>query len=254
MTSDNRRSLLLTLRFDGTNYHGWQVQQNAVTVQQTLQNAIEAVFGVREGVVGCSRTDAGVHAEMFCVGFKTDSSMDCEQIIKALNFHLPCDIGVYACREVSAKFHPRYSCVTKRYVYRIWNSPHKNPFTRERYMHYPYPLDADSLHEVSQSFVGTHDFCGFASSGHSVEDTVRTVKAFNVTRCGDEVFFRVEADGFLYNMVRIMVGTLLDIAAGKIAASDLPQIILSGERANAGKTAPACGLYLERVNYPNDID
>lgn len=243
------RKLLLTLRFDGGAYHGWQVQQNGVSVQETLQNALEGVFGTRYGVTGCSRTDAGVHANMYCCCFCTESEMASEKVIAALNAWLPADIGVYCCREVPDEFHPRYSCVSKEYIYRIWNSPYRNPFLYGRSLHCKYPLDEKALAREAAAFVGTHDFKSFASSGGSVCDTVRTVKRFEVERYGDEVVFSVEANGFLYNMVRIMVGTLLDISAGKIEKGSIREIIDTGDRSRAGATVPPQGLYLNRVYY-----
>ncbi len=243
------RRLLLTLRFCGGAYHGWQVQKNAVTVQQRVQDAVEAVFGVREDLTGCSRTDAGVHANMYCCCFCTASAMPCEKIICALNAFLPKDIAAYDCREVAEDFHARYSCVSKEYIYKIWNAKHRNPFSEGRYLWWKYPLNEKMLNDEAKAFIGTFDYKGFSSAGSSVEDTVRTVKSFSAERNGDEVIFRVEADGFLYNMVRIMAGTLLDISSGKIPAGELRDIILSCDRSRAGVTAPAHGLYLNRVNY-----
>lgn len=240
----------MTMRFDGSAYHGWQVQKNAVTVQETLQDAIEKALGRRENVTGCSRTDAGVHANMYCCNFRTESKKGCETVVRALNAWLPRDIGVYDCREAPEDFHARYSCVSKEYRYVIWNSPYKNPFYQNRALHLKAPLlDADMLNEEAARFVGTFDYKAFASTGHSVVDTVRTVTACRVERLGDEVIFTVRADGFLYNMVRIMAGTLLDAARGGIAGGEIRDIILSGDRGRAGATAQACGLYLNRVNY-----
>lgn len=243
------RNLLLTLRYDGTAYHGWQVQENAVTVQQTLQDAIEAVFGARLPVIGCSRTDAGVHAKMFCVNFRTDSAIPCERIPYALNAHLPDDVGVYACRQVPDDFHARYSCVSKRYRYVIRNSPFRDPFLVGRAAVVPFPLDEALMHAQAQAFVGTHDFASFAAAGGSVEDTVRTVRDASVRRDGKTVLFEVEADGFLYHMVRIMAGTLLDIAGGKLPRGCIPEILHALDRSRAGVTAPPQGLYLQSVQY-----
>jgi tRNA pseudouridine38-40 synthase len=243
------RNLLLTLRYDGSAYHGWQVQENAVTVQQTLQDAIEAVFGDRLPVTGCSRTDAGVHAKMFCVNFRTDSALACDRIPYALNAHLPDDIGVYACRQVPDDFHARYSCVSKQYVYVIRNSPFRDPFAVGRAATVRWPLDEDMLHREAQAFCGTHDFAAFAAAGGSVEDTVRTVHEARVRRDGETVCFEVRADGFLYNMVRIMVGTLLDVASGKLPQGSIPEILRSLDRSRAGVTAPPQGLYLQSVQY-----
>lgn len=244
----------LTLRYDGTRYHGWQVQPNGVTVQQTLQDAIEAVTGVRAGVTGCSRTDAGVHAAMFCCAFETDSALSGDKMVAALNAHLPNDIAVYACDAVADGFHPRYDAQGKRYVYRIWNSPVRNPFEAPYALHYKYPLDVARLNAAAADFVGTHDFAAFCAAGSTVEDTVRTVRRCEVTRQGDRVLFTVEADGFLYNMVRIMVGTLLDMASGRIAYEAIPAILASGKREKAGATAPACGLFLDTVYYKDEND
>ncbi len=237
------------MRYDGSAYHGWQVQQNAVTVQQVFQDAVEKLTGVRENVTGCSRTDSGVHALMYCCNFRTDSGISAEKMPFALNAHLPDDIAVYGCSEVSEDFHARYSCTSKRYVYKIWNTPYRNPFCNGRYLVYPKHLDEKELDKAAKAFIGTHDFCGFASAGGSVEDTVRTVTDCSLKRYGDEVHFEVEANGFLYNMVRIMVGTVLSAAEGKIDVNAIPDIIESKDRERAGFTAPAHGLYLKEVNY-----
>ena len=241
--------ILLTLRYDGTAYHGWQVQPNARTVQETLQNAIEAVTGVRAGVIGCSRTDAGVHADMFCCTFDTDSPLRGNKLASALNFHLPSDVAVYNATEVDPDFHPRYDARGKRYVYRIWNGAQRHPIYARYALHRNRPLDVALLDTAARAYVGTHDFAAFCAAGSDVQDTVRTVRYAGVERRGDMVLFTVEADGFLYNMVRIMVGTLLDIADGRIEAHQLPAIIDSRERTLAGATAPAVGLCLQQVFY-----
>ncbi len=241
--------ILLTLRYDGTAYHGWQVQPNGVTVQQVLQDAIQAVTGVRSGVIGCSRTDAGVHADMFCCTFDTASPLRGNKLASALNFHLPHDVAVYAATEVAADFHPRYHATGKRYVYRIWNGAQRHPVYERYALHRNQPLDVELLDRAAADFVGTHDFAAFCGAGSSVEDTVRTVRRCSVERQGDLVLFTVEGDGFLYNMVRIMVGTLLDIAAGRLAADSIPAIVHSLDRGQAGPTAPAQGLCLAQVFY-----
>lgn len=243
------RNLLLTIRYDGSSYHGWQVQKNAVTVQQVFQKAVEKLFCEKIDIKGCSRTDSGVHANMYCVSFKTDKNIPCKNIIAGLNTYLPKDIAVTDCKEVAHDFHARYSVRSKKYVYRVYNAQIRDPFLKDYAFHYRYPLNADYLNTESQAFVGTHDFCGFCSSRSDVEDTVRTVYSFSVERKGDEVIFSVEANGFLYNMARIMVGTLLFVNEGKIRPGELAQIIDSKERKRAGKTAPAQGLYLNSVKY-----
>lgn len=243
------RNLLITIQYDGSNYHGWQVQKNALTVQEAFQNAVEKVFLKRLDVKGCSRTDTGVHANMYCLTLETDMNITDEGVIMALNTHLPDDIAVVDCREVDADFHPRYSCKSKEYVYKLYNGKRPNPFYSKYAFYYRPPIDADYLNREAQAFVGTYDYSGFCSAKTDVEDTVRTVKAFSVWREGDFVYFKVEADGFLYNMVRIMVGTLLFVSEGKIKSGELKNIILSKDRTKAGKTARPYGLYLNKVNY-----
>lgn len=247
------RNLLLTISFDGTAYHGWQVQENAVTVQQALQDALEHIIGNRDNIVGCSRTDSGVHANMYCCNMRTESAIGCEKLVSGLNAVLPRDIAVCGCTEVSEDFHARYDCQSKEYIYKIWNSPNKNPFLFNYSLHYKYHLDEKMLSEQAADFIGTYDFASFCAAGSSVENTVRTVTAASVERDGDMIIFRVAADGFLYNMVRIMVGTLIDISAGKIPAGSIKQIIASKNRNAAGHTAPARGLYLNRIYYQRGI-
>ena len=210
------RNLLITIKYDGSAYHGWQVQKNALTVQEVFQNAVEKVFLSRLDVKGCSRTDTGVHANMYCVSLKTDMDIAPYGIIMALNSNLPRDIAVVDCREVDDDFHPRYSCKSKEYIYKIYNGRIRNPFDADYALHYNRPIDAEYLNREAQAFVGKYDYSGFCSANSDVEDTVRDVKSFSVWREGDYVYFKVEADGFLYNMVRIMVGTLLFVNEGKI--------------------------------------
>lgn len=246
------KNLLFTLRYDGTDYHGWQVQENAITVQQTFQDAVERICGVRENVIGCSRTDSGVHADMYCCNMRSSSPLSEEKWKNALNGVLPFDIAVTDCREVPFEFHARYDSSGKRYVYRLWNARERNPFIGKYTYHYKYPIDVELLNSQAQQFVGRHDFSAFCAAGASTVDNVRTVTCAEVVRRGDEVLMYFEADGFLYNMVRIMVGTLLDISRGKIAKDSIPDIILSGDRYRAGATAPAHGLCLERVFYAEE--
>ncbi len=243
------RNLLLTISFDGTAYHGWQVQENAVTVQQTLQDALEKICSGRDNIVGCSRTDAGVHANMYCCNLRTESPIECKRLVGALNATLPRDIAVLDCREVDYGFHARYDCKSKEYIYKIWNSPNKNPFQFGHSLHYKYPIDEKFLSQQAKAFIGTHYFDSFCAAGSSVEDTKRTVINASVEREGDMVIFRVEADGFLYNIVRIMAGTLIDISRGKIPADSIEKIISAKNRAEAGYTAPAHGLFLNKIHY-----
>lgn len=243
------RNLLLTIRYLGTAYSGWQVQVNAPSVQQALQDAVEKLFCVRENIVGCSRTDAGVHANMYCCNIRTESSLPCDVVMRGLNAYLPCDISVIDCREVDYDFHARYDCIGKEYVYLIRNTSVPDPFLYGRCWYFNKKIDAEFLNKQAQAYCGTHDFKAFCSSGSSVQSTVRTVKRFSVERENDMIKMFVEADGFLYNMVRIMVGTLTDISLGKIKEDTIEDIINSLDRTRAGITAPPQGLYLNKVFY-----
>lgn len=243
------RNFLVTIAYDGTDYHGWQVQPNGITVQQSVQDAIEKIIQKRENIIGCSRTDSGVHANNFCFNMRTESSIDPYRFVGAMNAVLPDDIAVKNCVEVPMDFHARYDCKGKEYIYKIWNSPQRNPFLQDRYLHYKKPLDVELLNMAAQAYVGEHDFSAFCASKTSVDDFIRTVEYAEVASNDEEVCFRVKADGFLYNMVRIMVGTLLEVSEGKIPAEKLGEIIASCERDNAGRTAPAHGLYLNKVFY-----
>ncbi len=243
------RNLRLKLTYNGSAYHGWQIQQNAVTVQGTLEKAIETIFGSDITLHGCSRTDAGVHANEYYCNFKTDKEIPCENVINALNGNLPRDIAVLRCEEVQPDFHSRYDCKSKEYIYKIWNSGIRNPFLLDCAYEYKYRLDEKLLDKAAKMYVGTYDWSAFCASGSSVKTTVRTVTNASVSRYGDNVVFVVEADGFLYNMVRIMVGTLIYVNEGKIDINSIRDIILSKDRESAGVTAPAKGLYLNRVEY-----
>ena len=243
------RNLLLTIKYLGTAYSGWQVQVNAPSVQHTLQDAVEKLFCVRENIVGCSRTDAGVHANMYCCNIRTESNLPCDVVTRGLNAYLTCDISVVDCREVDYDFHARYDCIGKEYMYLIRNTSVPDPFLHGRYWSFNKRIDAEFLNKQAQAYCGTHDFKAFCSSGSSVQSTVRTVKSFSVVRENDMIKMFVEADGFLYNMVRIMVGTLTDISLGKIKADTIDDIIDSLDRSRAGITAPPQGLYLNKVIY-----
>lgn len=241
--------VLLTLQYDGTRYHGWQVQPNGITVQETLQNAIETVCGVRHAVTGCSRTDTGVHARRFYCTMDQPSKPPVSVLVKALNANLPEDITVLDCREVSDDFHPRYFATGKRYMYYIWNGATRSPFYKDYSLYVRSPLSEKKMNETAQLFLGEHDFSAFCSAGSSVEDKCRTVTRSEVTRKGDMVVFTVEADGFLYNMVRIFVGTLLDVHSGRLDLDSVREALKSGNRDLAGITAPPQGLFLDEVFY-----
>lgn len=244
------RNLLLTITYDGKAFHGWQIQQNAFTVQEAFQNALSKIIGDGFEIKGCSRTDSGVHANMYCISLKTTHSIPPQRLKAALNRWLPLSVAVLDCKDAEESFHARYSCKSKEYVYKIWNSEVRNPFLDGYALHYRYKLDENMLNEAAQAYVGSHDFTSFCTQDNREKgDFTRNVKAFSVTREGNMVLMRVEADGFLYNMVRIMVGTLLRIQQGKISPDGISSIIEKKDRQFAGPTAPACGLYLNQVNY-----
>ncbi len=244
------RNLLVTICYDGKNYHGWQIQKNALSIQEVFQNALKKVVHETPEIKGCSRTDTGVHANMYGISLKTKSKISCRNLIGALNRYLPPSVAVTDCCEMPMDFHARYSCLGKEYIYKIWNHKIRNPFLNGYALHYYHPLNAEKLDKAAKSFVGKHDFTSFCTlDKRNPENLVRNVKNFDVYRNGDIVEIKVHANGFLYNMVRIMVGTLLRIAQGKIDEANIPEIIAAKNRKEAGPTAPAHGLYLNRIYY-----
>lgn len=244
------RNIALSLSYDGTDYHGWQTQSNAVSVQSTLNDAVSSLFCEPLKVVGCGRTDTGVHAKKYVASVRTCSEIPVSRIAYALSSLLPKDISVKAAFIVPDDFHPVHSCIEKEYTYYICNTGMRDPFSDRYALHYRYPLDTELLNEAAAHFTGTHDFASMRSLGTPVKSTVRTIYRCNVERSGDMVSFTVSADGFLYNMARTIAGTLLDVASGKIRAGDIPDILESGDRGRAGPTAPAHGLHMTNVIYP----
>ncbi|MBQ3391007.1 MAG: tRNA pseudouridine(38-40) synthase TruA [Clostridia bacterium] len=242
------KRILLSLSYRGGNYAGFQVQKNAPTVQKTVQDALEALLGTRPGLTGCSRTDAGVHARRYYAAFETESSLPVSRFSAALNAHLPDDISVLGACEVGPAFHPRYDALGKTYRYQIWTKRPRNVFEAERSWHHPRPLDADVFIRLAPLFEGTHDFAGFASAGGSVATTVRTIYRCSALLEDGMLTFEITGNGFLYNMVRIIVGTLTAAAEG--GDRDIPAILKSRDRARAGATVPAHGLTLWQVYYP----
>lgn len=246
-------NILLDISYDGTNFCGFQVQKNGVSVCETLQNALEALFGARPDVKGCGRTDAGVHALHYALNFWADTSIPVEKLPLALNRHLPDAVRVNAARRVPEEFHARYSAHTKTYVYRIWNSPVESPFEAAYHHRISAPLDAAAMDKAAAGFVGTHDFLSLCSAGSSVAakgDTVRTITACKVERQGPLVTITVTADGYLYNMVRILAGTLAEAGRGALDSDAVPAILAGRDRSLAGPTLPAKGLFLKQVDYP----
>lgn len=251
--------LLIHIAYVGTKYCGYQVQSNAPSIQKELNRATEALFGYPCDIVGCSRTDSGVHARDFCATIakrgtnELITDLSPERLPQALSAHLPEDIRVFFAEWVPPDFHARYDVSEKEYIYRVYNAPVMDPFELERAWHFPKKIDAQGLErmkEAAAGFLGTHDFSAFMAQGSRVENTVRTIKKSQIEIEDHIILYRVAADGFLYNMVRIIVGTLIDVSVGKILPEEIPGILEGKDRAAAGQTAPACGLYLNRVQYP----
>lgn len=233
----------------GTRYHGSQIQQNAGTVQAEFQRALSGVLGSLPNIKCCSRTDSGVHANMFCISFKNDGGLKPERILMALNTKLARDIRATECTAVGDDFHARYSSTGKRYIYKVWNSRIMDPFFCGRAAQFIPHIDETEIEKTAAVFLGTHDFKAFCSKKTRVEDTRRMVSEISLARDGELVVFSITADGFLYNMARVIVGTLLNVARGKLNGGDIARILESGQRENLIATAPAEGLYLDKVYY-----
>lgn len=247
--SSKARRVLLTLSYDGTAYAGWQRQQNALAVQQVLEEALEALTGEPVRVTGASRTDAGVHALAQRAHFDTASSIPPEKFPFALNTRLPDDIRVTEGREVPPDFHARFDAKGKTYRYRIHNAPHASALWRDTCAHVPQRLDIDAMRQSLTPLVGTHDFAAFEAAGGTAKTTVRTIESISLDARGAELTLTVSGNAFLYNMVRIIAGTMLDIGMGRLAQDAFARALESGDRLALGITAPAKGLELTEVRY-----
>ncbi len=240
---------LITVQYVGTKYHGFQVQQNAVTVCEVLQNALEKLYGTRPPVKGCSRTDSGVHALGYCVSFVQPKPIDTHRLPLAINMFLPEDIRVIEAQAVGEDFHARYSAKSKEYIYRIYNSPTDDVFRRGTYWRFAKRLDIEAMQTAARMLCGTHDFASYMSSGSKIKDTVRTVHFLTVNKISDDITIHISADGYLYNMVRIIVGTLIEVGTHRMKAAAISEVTKRKDRSCAGDTAPAEGLFLYKVNY-----
>ena len=243
------RNIALRLSYDGSAYHGWQMQKNDITVQETLEKALTAVCGHSVKATGCGRTDAGVHALRYCANFRTECGIPTDRIPLAVNARLPGDIAVSDACAVDDSFNAIGSCIKKEYIYRIWNSRIRDPFMDKRVCFYPSKLDIDCMQRAAAAFVGTHDFAAVRSVGTETRTTVRTVHWCRARQDGDLITVSVCADGFLYNMVRAMVGTMVYASHGKLRPEDIPSLLETGDRRLTGPTMPPQGLYMHRVWY-----
>jgi pseudouridylate synthase I len=243
------RNIKLTIEYDGTNYAGWQKQKKVITIQQKIEEAIELIINNKVKVIGSSRTDAGVHARGFVANFMTESNINTKSFKDAINSKLPRDIVILGSEEVDMEFHSRYSSIGKRYSYTILNRHEPTALERNYVYHYKKQLDFQAMEAASSYFIGVHDFSAFKAAGSSVKTTVRNIKSAYLQKNEDKITFYIEGDGFLYNMVRIMTGTLIDVGIHKLKPYEISNIIKSKDRIKAGKTAPASGLCLEVVYY-----
>lgn len=243
------KNIKLTIEFDGTNYCGWQRQRNALSIEEKVEDAIKRIVNEDIKLIGSSRTDSGVHARGMVANFITLTKIPTSKLPAAINSKLPEDIAILSAEEVPEDFHARYSSIGKRYSYTILNRKAPPAIMRNYVAHYVYDLDFDLMVKASRAFLGTHDFSAFKSTGGSVKTSVRTVKLLELDKDNDMIVMNIEADGFLYNMVRIIAGTLIDIGRGRIPAQCISEIIESKDRERAGHTAKASGLCLEKVYY-----
>ena len=243
------KNIALRLRYDGSRYHGWQVQKNEITVAQTMEEALAKVCGERVKLTGCGRTDAGVHALRYCANFHSDCTVPVDRMPLALNSRLPDDIAVVDAVEVPDDFNAIGSCVKKEYVYKILNSRIPDPFLADRVCFYPQRLDISLMQAAARAFEGTHDFKAVRSEGTQTKTTVRTVYWCRAEKDGDLITVSICANGFLYNMCRAMVGTMVYASYGKLVPEEIPALLEKRDRRLTGPTMPPQGLYLNRVWY-----
>ncbi len=246
------RNIAMAIRYDGTGFCGWQRQNNGISVQQAVERALSDLTGEAISVTGCSRTDAGVHALDYVFHFKSKTNIPAERLPYALNYHLDKRISALSAWDMPEDFNARFSANGKRYIYRIWNSGLRHPFLSRYSWQLPYQLNVDLMKEAAPMLEGTHDFAGFMATGGSQKTTVRTIRVCRVEQDKNQpelITVTVEADAFLYNMVRIITGTLVEIGLGRIDGKDLPAILESCDRRKCGLTAPPQGLFLKRVYY-----
>ena len=243
------RRIRLKIAYDGTNYVGWQIQKNGISIQQKINEAVSDLFGTPIEVTGASRTDAGVHALGNVAAFDVVTGMSPDKISYALNTRLPGDIVVVASDEVSPDFHPRFDALKKTYEYHILNRPFSDPLRRFNCYFYHHHLDVEKMKAACAPLVGEHDFTSFASIHSQTKSFVRTIYQLSVRREDDEIIIRITGNGFLYNMVPIIAGTLIQMGAGLKDPNEMPDILYGCDRGLSGPTAPARGLVLVEICY-----
>ena len=243
------RNIKLTIEYDGTNYAGWQRQTTAITIQGEIERAIEKITGEETEITGSSRTDAGVHAKGYVANFYTSSKISIEKFTGAINSKLPLDIVILHSCDVPHEFHSRYNSTGKRYSYSILNRRESVAVGRNYIYHHKWVLDTKAMKEAAEYFIGTHDFSAYKNLGSSAKTSVRTITELRIIKDEDLIKIYIAADGFLYNMVRIIVGSLIRVGEGKIKPNEIKSIIESKERSKAGKSVPPGGLCLEEVFY-----
>lgn len=248
-SKESMKNILIEIEYDGSNYCGWQVQTNGATIQQKIEEAIENLTGEKLRINGAGRTDAGVHAFGQTATFQTATSIPPTAISKSLNPRLPDDISIISSKEVPSDFHARFSAKGKIYRYVIFNRQQRSPFQDKKSFRYGKSIDIEAMQSAANHFIGTKDFRAFMAAGSSVIDTTRTIYRLEVRNEGQMIFIETEGNGFLYNMVRIIAGTLLECGEGKINPEAVSSIIDSLDRENAGRTLPGYGLYLVKVIY-----
>lgn len=243
------RNIKLTIEYDGKDFNGWQKQPNKINIQGEIERAIYNITKEEVDLIGSGRTDAGVHAWNQIANFKTNSNISIEKMAIAINSQLKNSIVVKKAEEVDERFHSRYNAKRKTYRYVINNTEYGSAIYRNLEYHFPIKLNVEKMQEAAKYFEGEHDFKAFKSSGTSGKNSVRTIYKAEVKTDGERILIELTGNGFLYNMVRIISGTLLDVGLGKIEPSEIEDIINSKDRTKAGKTLPAHGLYLVKVNY-----
>lgn len=243
------RRMLLIVQYDGTGYHGFQRQAGQMTVQERLEQTLERVLGEPVKITAAGRTDAGVHALGQAVSFTTRNPIPLPNLVRALNDALPVDVAIAGAQVVAERFHPRRDAVSKLYSYRILNRELPSPFICRYAWHVPEPLDLELMQAAAEKLLGEHDFAAFCASGSSVKSTVRRLSRLDLTREGDLIEIRAQANGFLYMMVRIIVGTLVEVGRGRLSVEEVGRILVARDRSRAGPTAPPQGLCLVAVSY-----